>query len=332
MKNSFISLAANRAHDRCRRNLKRSMKQKTSATTAISPLAVGKVGVLLSSCAALSGPIALGTAISHLPKLVAPARPARPPGRLRTDAACDGSYAPVLLTLRYRDGDESSAEISAFGVENQTASHSCLTEQTVSMVPQLLSTLFLTTIIRLKSPPAAPSGPCDQGSDQEQLVMDEYLEFIERRYSRMLPKPEHSLDFQSVVWGDQQKWCEAQQFEESPVQQDGPHEEVEDDPLIVLGLSDLASDRLRQRLHLPTKAARGRTSLCPSLAFFVQLQPFFSALRRLAHTFAHTMQVLTVIARRVAREFVSTGRIQDERAVGAAFVAMFLLVCGCRLK
>ena len=53
----------------------------------------------------------------------------------------------------------------------------------------------------------------------EQLVMDEYLEFVERRHSRLHPRHRR--------------------------------EERKEDALNTLGLSGLASSRLRQRLHVP---------------------------------------------------------------------------------
>lgn len=241
-----------------------NMKQ-TKTIAATSPAAMGKALVLLAtSCAALSSgpPIPVGRrGIVSQQQRSAAQHSVTKAGRFHQMNG--GSNAPhSMVALHYRDGDEDQP------LNMQAANINAVNSASTSAT--------------------------------EQLVMDEYLEYVERRYSRMHPKhrpqqptssknitrPRVVLDFdlprkiflstlafhrsppsplaslgqlrrlsrQAVVLSLKQPTVASTDSYDRAAAVSArhvPQEDEEEDPLNVLGLSSLASARLRQRLHVP---------------------------------------------------------------------------------
>lgn len=271
------------------------MQRKSKGTVAAtSPMAMGKALVLLAtSCAALStggGNAMTGRrAASHPPPRAAHGHCSRP-GR-HADAGHCG------VALRYRDGDEDQpldmqaanqsaveSAVSADRAAVSTSGRSGVATPTRHLVSR--PKLLFTPIVRLMPtmppmPQYTPSSPPTK-EEEEQLVMDEYLEYVERRYTRMhlgdqRPRPRVVLDlglprkifFATLALHRPSPASLADgagQIEQSPPPSDHsvataygraaararePRPSDSEDALRALGLTDLASARLRQRLHVP---------------------------------------------------------------------------------
>lgn len=300
--------------------MKRITKRKTTSATVISPLTIGRALVILAtSCAALSP---TPPQLRSVQSLSSRSR--------RRNSDSGESYSSGLATLRYRNGGEEQLSADGSGVVSEPQHPT----RAVLMVPQLFITLFRLPVIvapslQMRSIPSPPS--------RDQLVMDEYLEFIERRYSRMHPKPQHTvIDFHPAAWGVLQHLFSgptisaaphgAQHTEESPLQhQDSSHEDVEEDPLNVLGLSDLASAELRQRLHVAVAAVGGRTSSYVSLSFPAQLRLLFSTLRRVAFMSVYSTRILAAFFGRVASQIATKGGFRNSGALRLIVVMVCLV-------
>jgi len=107
-----------------------------------------------------------------------------------------------------------------------------------------------------------------QQMQQQQLVMDEYLEFVQRRYNRLhiiTPKQSQQQRHHSKSSSSHQQQTRPKTnlflstlmlsnrplpLLSQPTDQMMVVDELEEDPLEALGLSELASARLRQRLHV----------------------------------------------------------------------------------
>lgn len=207
-----------------------------------------------------------------------------------------------MVALQYRDGDyEQSAGMRAANDKAVSSAAAAVGVATPHhRVSQPMFRLVLPSIIMTAKPSSLPKpAPVAEEDDQQQVVMDEYLEYIEQRYSRMHPKhrPQHQkrathaggasstmprlvLDFHLprkillstlafykspsplASFGQlRQSWSEAApakdhhrrataaNYDRAVVRRTTTDEE--EDALNVLGLSSLASARLRQRLHVP---------------------------------------------------------------------------------
>lgn len=160
-----------------------------------------------------------------------------------------------------------------------------------SMIPApiLRSMMMITTTLPRQQQSITTTPPLIVRDEQQQLVMDEYLEFVQRRYNR-LKQPTTSQSKASSS-GHQQRSKPSNNnislsrltLSHRPLPSLTPtpttmsltssriiaskkvvvHDNIimaveEEDPLQALGLSDLASEKLRQRLHVhvqPTTAA-----------------------------------------------------------------------------
>mmetsp|Transcript_31054 Transcript_31054/g.57526 ORF Transcript_31054/g.57526 Transcript_31054/m.57526 type:complete len:479 (+) Transcript_31054:57-1493(+) len=315
------------------KNMKRSRQHpnsnnaSTSSGRAVvaptSPVAMGKALVLLAtSCAALSSshhhhhppqPVATSTTSSQRRggRSVASSssssfRPLLRNNRLHRDNDGHGEFHSSMVALHYRDGDDDQPvdvrEANRNAVDD-FASSSATGKSDIraraSSLPSLnLFTFPLPSIMPLVriNLPSMPSSPILTKEEKEQLLMDEYIEFAEKRYSRMHPEyqgrrsqPKHhpkkqaggrqgSSNHQEGDGGRSRVVLDftlprkiflstlflhrsapltilptmASSSSSASSEPKPTREEIEEeDPLNVLGLSDLASARLRQRLHVP---------------------------------------------------------------------------------
>jgi len=199
--------------------------------------------------------------------------------------------------LHYRDGDEDQS--SSMRVANRSA----VDEATGSNTATTISTetpnhssssrgvskvnLFMPIVGLMPSMPPVPSHQSVE-EDKEQLAMDQYLEYIDRRYSRLKPTSSHTkrpkggiiMDIPHIrkiffstlslhklpvltaaIFGsphvsttsisseeEKNKAKESREFRREALRRNGHESE---DALKSLGLSSLASARLQQRLHVP---------------------------------------------------------------------------------
>lgn len=196
--------------------------------------------LLAASCAALNGSGPVHPAHSN------PAVRGRPPRRL-------------AAALRYRDGNEDQPP----DVRSATSGRAVVPSNpnrrgTVPSHPQQRRrtphrasgylTFFSVTVPELWTPRPPPSS-----ADADQLAMDEYILFQGARYSRL----NHSEGDGAIVRGRQEAGAlRPRLFVPAPAVEGGGPAGHQQDPLSVLGLSGLASDRLRQRLRgRPNEAA-----------------------------------------------------------------------------
>lgn len=281
----------------------REMK-KSNTVTATSPMAMGKALVLtlatVGSCAALSGGgVNLAGAGSttcrriETPRTIPQRR--RSNGRRLSNSNGGGPSFHSIVALYYRETDEDQS--SSMRAANQSAVDSTITTARVATPTRRhdgnhnnnnMFTINPFTML----PTSAKATPTKE--DKEQLAMDQYLEYVERRYSRLTPKhkkqqthqrirPKVILDMklprkifmstltlhrlhlgQPMTQQNKNHATNQQQPSSSSTtvvnngyeaaaarQQQASATDEEKDALNALGLSSLASARLRQRLHVP---------------------------------------------------------------------------------
>lgn len=330
------------------------------APAATSPVAMGRALVLLAtSCAALSG--------GH-PPVATRGGAASSARRARVGGFARDVRSSMAVALRYRDGDEDHPAAAA-----PTAPRRVRIDRRASLP-------FTLTLPNIPwHMPSLPSSMPPSKADERQLVMDEYLEFVQRRYSRMHPHQQEQqqvrngpwvtldlklprkivvylytlslnglppLTVMSIVAADTARAARPAAQEE------------EEGPLNVLGLSSLASDSLRHRLHMPDEHALiatsgesavnfpthaiginasvspsastaatdaspitpgGRTSSYISLSFPAQLKLLVDALRRLKAALASATGILTALAGRAYRKILDKGGFRrSARLAGTA--------------
>eukprot|EP00581_Thalassiosira_minuscula_P008294 CAMPEP_0183702354 /NCGR_PEP_ID=MMETSP0737-20130205/481_1 /TAXON_ID=385413 /ORGANISM="Thalassiosira miniscula, Strain CCMP1093" /LENGTH=386 /DNA_ID=CAMNT_0025928951 /DNA_START=234 /DNA_END=1394 /DNA_ORIENTATION=- len=361
----------------------RATKKKANVA-ATSPVAMGKALVLLAtSCAALSSGGGSSRAASR-------ARPTLG-GRLHhPETRGNGEFHSSIVALHYRDGDEDqSAEMRrasrravggvAGQVSKSSGSGSRNNQQQVSpsMTMPSINPFTLLPTIRHHAPPSK--------EEQEQLVMDEYIEYYERRYSRLHPRsnsPQPSsrpwvvldLRFPRKIFFSTISLHRSQPLSAAPTMaaEDRPKEvpaqpqvSQEEDPLNVLGLSNLASARLRERLHVPrdlreehamirssTESAVNFLTHCRAAAAAAAASKTSSAIVSAAKTAAKTgtssarvssltlssqLRPLLIALRRLAAASTRTARIleailnrggfrRSARALGVASLALLVVV------
>eukprot|EP00571_Detonula_confervacea_P009595 CAMPEP_0172316562 /NCGR_PEP_ID=MMETSP1058-20130122/28673_1 /TAXON_ID=83371 /ORGANISM="Detonula confervacea, Strain CCMP 353" /LENGTH=452 /DNA_ID=CAMNT_0013030901 /DNA_START=74 /DNA_END=1432 /DNA_ORIENTATION=+ len=297
------------------KRMNNNMKQTNKTIAATSPAAMGKALVLLAtSCAALSsGPsIPAGRRGVASQQRSAAQHSGTVGGRFQ-QLNNDGARAThSMVALHYRDGDEdqpldmqAANQGAVASASNSAAEMATPTSHAVSRTHFNLFMFPITRRLMMPSMPAMPSMPQEASKeDEQQLVMDEYLEYVERRYSRMHPKhrpqqpkgssrasrvnmrPRVVLDFDlprkiflttlALHRVPSPLASLGQRIRQPPVvpspkpkqptvsdaydraaaatarqQASDTRDQEEEDPLNVLGLSSLASARLRQRLHVP---------------------------------------------------------------------------------
>lgn len=262
---------------------RKSIPRATAAPT--SPVAMGKALVLLAtSCAALSGghPVATTRRGGCVASRSRPRRVRHQGALTLTKRRGGNGESRTSSALRYRDGDED--QLLDQPADPRTAG----TAGTGTKARAGIHFNILTFAMPSVSIPRMPTAPAPTKEEQEQLVMDEYLEFVERRYrsmhpghhQRRQPRPQrkhHStprrvaLDQRlprKILLLSKLSWHQAAPLTLAPtaaaatMRQEAPsqgpgrepleeEEEEEENPLKILGLSNLASERLRQRLHAP---------------------------------------------------------------------------------
>jgi len=277
-------------------------KRKTrGAMASTSPINAALV-LLATSCAALSGngpTIAIGQRAAAS----ATARAQRDGlrmGRLHHPAIkrVDDAFHS-MVALRYRDGHDDSinqhqprrkraaniAKRAAAPNKNQlstpTPSHKKIKNPNQDQKLRMSTPhhYFAPTV---RKPSVTPQED-EQQQIRDQVVMDEYIEFYERRYSRLHPSPRHRqhrviLDLHLPMPGksflshhdNEDKVSQSQ--EDEGLAANVEEEEDEDDPLQVLGLSKLASPKLRQKLQHVRHGLRQEHELrASSFHFFAHL-------------------------------------------------------------
>lgn len=301
----------------------RTPLRRPAVAAATSPAALGRALVLLAtSCAALGAG-------------------GRPCGRSRAP-----SRAPVAMApLRYRDGDEDQPVDPRVGPRSfaggtgapaeAEAAATAAAPRLVVAPPRFPSLPVVGMRLAL---PSLPTRPAD---DEAQLVMDDYLEFVERRYSRLRPRhrpprfrphPAHDLRRVVVTLLLLDRHPLTVVPTPPPARSEGEGEK--EDSLHALGLSKLASSRLRRRLHVdearphsraaappaPAPLAAGAPPL-PSLAVL----PLAAALRRLVEAAAASLALLVALAGRAAAGVATRGGIR--RSVLGGVGAALLVTC-----
>lgn len=288
------------------------MKRKIIAAT--SPVAMGKALVLFAtatSCVALSGGgvstrAGGGGSQAVSPRAVASRRIVHPRGWFISP---DGDFHSSVVALHYRDGDEDQSPAmreanrsavdesivaaapsgrrrsgkstptgqgqhgSVDGSGHDNTAHKSSPPSSVAKVAHLDPFTLMPSIP--SRPPAAVSAA--RAAEQEQQMLDEHLEYLERRYRRTHTttqkrnsddqggqRPRVFLDLHlprkifmstvsfhrvlaspstaSTMMSEQRSAANAN--EAAPILEDN------DDPLNALGLTNLASARLRQRLQV----------------------------------------------------------------------------------
>ena len=103
----------------------------------------------------------------------------------------------------------------------------------------------------VRIPSASPiTTPDASSSSQEQEVVDEYLEFLDRRYRR-LHEAEHEKEVPAGAGFSAFSWLG---LSEKPSRNDvAAQEQTREDALYVLGVAGLASQRLLQKHHMATQ-------------------------------------------------------------------------------
>lgn len=253
----------------------KSMRRDRNKPNAMSAASMGKALVLIAtSCAALSNqPMSVtrhGSVQSTRVRLN---------GRL-------SNRKERSVKLNYRDSDEDQP--ITFRVANDELVATAFASKK-SNKPSPSSTRWL-SVQELTSNLARPRQSIH---DKQQENMDEYLEYVEKRYSRIhrrssAPKQKNHFPGKSLIStfvlqsGDNLS---------SP----SPSPSTEDDPLNALGLSSLASSRLRQRLNVPREFRDEHSALTFSTETVVLL---LSPL--LANNPLSTMNNITEIGDRLA--------------------------------
>ena len=278
--------------------------KKSNTVTATSPMAMGKALVLtlatVGSCAALSGGggnnlVGAGSTTCRridTPRTILQRR--RSIGRRLSNSNGGGPSYHSIVTLYYRETDEDQSH--SMRAANQSAVDSTITTARVSTPTRRHDGNHNNNMFTINPftmlPTSAKATPTKE--DKEQLAMDQYLEYVERRYSRLTPKhkkqqtqrmrPKVILDMklprkifmstltlhrlhlgQPMTQQNKNHATNQQQLSSSSTtvvnngyeaaaarqQQQASATDEEKDALNALGLSSLASARLRQRLHVP---------------------------------------------------------------------------------
>jgi hypothetical protein len=196
--------------------------------------------------------------------------------------------------------------------------------------------------------------PKSQPLHEEQIVMDEYLEFVERRYTRMMLKQRAAT--KSVV---QQSIFSPGKFIRSTLVYSSPASPApvarpDNEALQALGLTNLASDRLRQRLQAPREfrnehesavhlfqyfanadklvgsatetSSGGRLSPHVGLGFLAQWSLLLQSLGKFLKAYLTSLQVMANFAVRVVPAILERGGLRHSvRILSVASVAILLL-------
>ena len=359
-----------------------NMKRRTTTVAAATSLAL-----LASSCSALSGGHSIAIATVGIRSSRSGGGPLQNNSHRRSSAAAPRIHAHSAL--HYRDGDEDQS------VDMRAANKSAVAKATTETTAVARGAAPTTTTSGGTPHPLVPhfklftfkSPPPPSKEDEEQTLVDEYIEYYERRYSRMHPRqqrqvnrPHHGhrgnggsvsfrmrplldLEFPRKVFlsgmslrfrlhGQSPPSLAATTAEERgrrrssirSAREEGrasSSDEVEDH-LNALGLSNLASPRLRQRLHVPREwrdevsfitsvrlrhnaaglgvvpsatpesaggcAVGGRTlSHASSLLPTAQWSLLLSTLQRFTLAFANTLGLLTGFSKRVLSSVILDG-------------------------
>ncbi|KAL9187509.1 hypothetical protein ACHAXT_001612 [Thalassiosira profunda] len=243
----------------------RSTMKRRQAAAATSPLAMGRALVLLAtSCAALG---------THTISAGRAGRGSSHSRSLARHRRVEGAALHTSVALYYKEGDheqspemraanQSAVEAAAGGRTSlDTASATPTTTRAAAPAP---FALFALPGLNLAPAPRSKE-------DLEHDAMDEYIEYYERRYSRLHPHKQHAGHHQAR--GHQARGPSRPQglldlqlprkiflstlsFHRSisapapkPAARSG--DEDEEDALHVLGLERLASDKLKHKLHVP---------------------------------------------------------------------------------
>ena len=299
-------------------------------------MAMGKALVILAtSCAALSSqPMAATT------RGVSASQPRSSTmrgGRTGRSNSRNNDFNSSLVALHYRDGDaDQSAEMQSVNrqaintatveaasnsnlatptLDGEASSERSRSNFTFKSLPTIVNPPTLQLLVSLM-PHTLLAPP--KVEDEQQLLMDEYLEFYDRRYSRLHPRhrtqqssakrrPRVILDFQlprkiflsavafhrpSSSSNDHSTTNQQQPTPTAkPVINTRQQAEEEEDPLNVLGLSNLASAKLRQRLHVPRDLRDEHMLLTSGTTSAVKLYHYMT------HT-GHVSQQLSSISER----------------------------------
>ena len=273
-------------------------RRDNSTANATSPLAMGKALVLtitVGSAAAFSGGSSNSAAIQQqrisTSRRIHHTSPNYNRHFLHNPTHSNNEFHSIGA-LHYRDGDEDQS--SSMRVANRSA----VDEATGSNTATTISTetpsssrgvskvnLFMPIVGLMPSMPSVPSQHSVE-EDKEQLAMDQYLEYIDRRYSRLKPtshkRPKggvlmdippirkiffstlslhklpvltaaafgspHVSTLTSISSEEEKKKAKESRDVRREALRNGHESE---DALKSLGLSSLASARLQQRLHVP---------------------------------------------------------------------------------
>jgi len=395
------------------------MRTKSNTAVATSPAAMGKALVLLAtSCAALSGQSTIPAARRGASLTASHRRSVRTMMVHRGG----GEKLRPTMALHYRDGDEDqSSEMRAANRDAVAEASTTATPSKSGVDPAAASTptpstptghrvsthFILAPIVRLMPMPSmtmvrvkpSTASSSSKEEDERQVVMDEYLEYVERRYARMhpkhhgehavRPKPRVVFDFHlprkiflstlalhrspPLTASTQQPQQEQQQPTTTTtasattgyaVAAARQAEDVDDDddPLNALGLTNLASARLRERLslhvprglrdeasflhhcihplsdHASSRAkgaaaaaalavdAGGRTSSYIALSFAAQFKLLVATLGRIASAFVTTMRIMTAFGSRAFSEILNKGGFKNSlRMMSVASVAILFM-------
>lgn len=249
------------------------------------------------------------------------------------------------VALNYRDSDEDQP--ASFQFANDKALASAIASN------KKVNTSASTPTRWISIPEFTSRFPQAGPQDEQQENMDEYLEYVEKRYSRMnrrstVSKPlEFHFPGKSLIFT---------YFFHSESPATAP---TEKDPLDVLGLGSLASERLRQRLHVPrefrdemsslfssTETAvlllsplilrklpsntsanteiGGRLASSVSLSFVSQLQLMMNSFKRLTAAFVTALKIMANFSSRVMTQILDNGGIRH--TVRMASVASFAIL------
>lgn len=240
-----------------------------------------------------------------------------------------GSRTDRITVLHYRDLDE----LDAMNAESVS---DALTEVRVSTP----------TLHRAIAPESQPM-------TDEQIVMDEYLEYVERRYSRMhRPKSTDKAVVQPSLFSPG-KFMLSTLVYSSRTPSPTSHSAAENEALRALGLTSLASERLRQRLQAPrefrsehesainflqyfakvdklamsaTEASGGRLSPHVGLSFLAQWKLLLHSLGKILMSYVTSIRIMAHWAVRVVPAILERGGLRRSvRLLSVASVAILLL-------
>ena len=275
-------------------------RRGNSTANATSPLAMGKALVLtitVGSAAAFSGGSsnsAIQTQRISTSRRIHHTLPNYNRHFLHNPNHSNNEFH-TIGALHYRDGDEDQS--SSMRVANRSAVDEATGSNTATTISTETPThssssrgvskvnLFMPIVGLMPSMPSVPSQHSVE-EDKEQLAMDQYLEYLDRRYSRLKPTSSHNKrpkggvimdippirkiffstlslhklpvltaaafgSFSSISSPEEERKKKAKVSREvrrEALRRNGHESE---DALKSLGLSSLASARLQQRLHVP---------------------------------------------------------------------------------